>query len=300
MRRYLVGMVALGLMAAPAMAGVHITTNPVDITGFYENGMYSGYTVNEQGGPAAAFFGGIYNNIPTQYGGPATAGAPFFTTTITPTYSQTVTITVPAAWHYAKFGGFTQWGDDLQQIQGSVITNLWFRYLNTGGTATYPTPGLITGTHVIKLYDNVTPGTFGGVTTPITKGAFITSIVVPGAPGGTSGGGFFGVSVWLTGLSIPLPSSNVWIKFASPGGMPGFAFNTFWRSGGIPAIGYSANGVNYTYKYTYPLANYYVPGPNFGDMYGNVSVGMNVPAPAVMSLLGLGGLVTLRRRRARA
>ena len=167
MRRYLVGMVALGLMAAPAMAGVHITTNPVDITGFYENGMYSGYTVNEQGGPAGAFLGGIYNNIPTQYGGPATAGAPFFTTTITPTYSQTVTITVPAAWHYAKFGGFTQWGDDLQQIQGSVITNLWFRYLNTGGTATYPTPGLITVTHVLKLYDHVSPGTRGCVTSPI-------------------------------------------------------------------------------------------------------------------------------------
>jgi MYXO-CTERM domain-containing protein len=294
-------LVALGVAAAPAWAGVHVTTNPVDITGFYTNGYYSGYSVNEQGGPAAAYLGGIYNNIPTTYGGPATAGAPFVTTTITPTYSQTVTITIPAAWHYAKFGGFTQWGDDIQQIQGSVITNLWFRYLNTGGTATFPSPGIITGTHIIKLYDNVTPGTFGGLTEPVTKGAFITSIVLPGMQGGTLGGGtFFGVSVWVTGLSIPLPSSNLWIKFVAPAGQPGFAFNTFWRSGGIPAIGYSANGVNYSYKYYVPPQNYYVPGPFFSDMYGNIATGFNVPAPAVMSLLGLGGLVTLRRRRARA
>jgi hypothetical protein len=272
----------------------------LEITGYQNSGNAFGVSVIEQGLGGLAGGGpvGIYNNIPTTYGGPATAGAPFITFTITPTYGNTVTITIPAAWHYAKFGGFTQWGDDLQSIQGSVVTNIWFRYLNTGGTATFPTPGLIYGTHVIKLYDNVTPGTFGGVTVPITKGAFIASIVVPGMPGGTIGGGFFGVSVMVTGLSINLPSSNAWIKFSSPGGAPGFAFNTFWRSGGIPVIGWSANGINYTYKYTYPLANYYVPGPFFGDMYGNIALGM-VPAPGVMSVLGVGGLVMLRRRRAR-
>jgi MYXO-CTERM domain-containing protein len=246
----------------------------LEITGYQNSGNAFGVSVIEQGLGGLAGGGpvGIYNNIPTTYGGPATAGAPFITFTITPTYGNTVTITIPAAWHY----------------------------VNTGGTATFPTPGLIYGTHVIKLYDNVTPGTFGGVTVPITKGAFIASIVVPGMPGGTIGGGFFGVSVMVTGLSIPLPSSNAWIKFSAPGGAPGFAFNTFWRSGGIPVIGWSANGVNYTYKYTYPLANYYVPGPFFYDQYGNIAMGLNVPAPAVMGLLGLGGLVTLRRRRARA
>jgi MYXO-CTERM domain-containing protein len=291
-------MFALGMAATPALAGVSVHVNPVDITGFYDNGFYAGFSdLQGQGGPSAGPLVGIYNNIPTTFGGPATAGAPFFT--ITPTYSQTVTI--PAAWHYAKFGGFTQWGDDLQQIQGNVITNIWYAYLNTGGAlGTNPSPGIVTGTHVIKLYDNVTPGTFGGVTAPITKGAFLASIPVTGMPGGTSTGGFFGVSVLVTGLSIPLPSSNAWIKMAAPGGQPGFAFNNFWRSGGIPAIGYSANGIVYTYKYTYPLVNSYVPGPFFGDQYGNLAVGLNVPAPAVMSLLGLGGLVTLRRRRARA
>ena len=291
MRRFLVGMVALGLTAAPALAGVSITTQPVDITGFQSFGNYSGFSSNEVGGGGVAFLGGIYNNIPTTYGGPATAGAPFPTTGGG---------TIPAAWHYAKYGGFTQWGDDLQSIQGSVITNLWFRYLNTGGQATFPSAGVVTGTHVIKLYDNVTPGTFGGATVPVVPGAFIASIVVPGMPGGTSGGGFFGVSVWLTGLSIPLPSSNAWISYSAPAGGPGFAFNTFWRTGGIPTIGFSANGTLYTYKYTYPMAQYYVPGPNFGDQYGNIAMGLNVPAPAVMSLLGLGGLVSLRRRRARA
>jgi hypothetical protein len=260
------------------------------MTGFYSNGFYSGFTVNELGTPAGlgSLSGGGYNNIPTTYGGPATAGAPF------PTPGGG---TIPAAWHYAKFGGFTQWGDDLQNIQGSVVTNIWFRYLNTGGTVTFPSPGVITGTHVIKLYNNVTPGTFGGATVVIPPSTLLASIVVPGMPGGTSGGGFFGVSVFVTALSIPLPSSNAWISFSSPGGQPGFAFNTFWRSGGIPAIGYSANGILYTYKYAYPVQNYYVPGPFFGDMYGNVAVYLGVPAPGVMSLLAVGGLVTMRRRR---
>jgi hypothetical protein len=284
-------MVAVGLMAAPALAGVSITTQPVDITGFNSFGNYSGFTTNETGFGGPALLGGIYNNIPTAYGGPATAGAPF------PTAGGG---TIPAAWHYAKYGGFTQWGDDLQSIQGSVVTNIWFRYLNTGGTTTFPSPGIITGTHVIKLYNNVTPGTFGGATVTIPQPTFIASVVVPGMPGGTSAGGFFGVTVVVTGLSIPLPTSNAWISFSAPSGDPGFAFNTFWRSGGIPAIGFSANGTLYTYKYTYPVARYYVPGPNFGDMYGNIAMGLNIPAPAVMSLLGLGGLVSLRRRRARA
>jgi hypothetical protein len=282
-------MVALGL-AVPALADVTYRTNPLEITGFNQVGNYSGFTVNELGGgigSSGAFKGGIYNNIPTTYGGPATAGAPFPTP-----YGGTV----PAAWHYAKFGGLTQWGDDLQSIQGSVMTNIWFRYLNTGGVTS---PGLIYGTHVIKLYSMITPGTFGGLTEPVVKGPLLGSIVVPGMPGGTIGGGFFGVSVTVTGLNIAIPS-NVWIKFSSPGGQGAFAFNTFWRSGGIPTIGFSANGINYTYKYTYPLANYYVPGPFFGDQYGNISLGLNIPAPAVMSLLGLAGLVTLRRRRARA
>jgi hypothetical protein len=289
MRRFLAGIVAFGLAATPALADVSIHVNPVDITGFQSFGNYSGFMTNELGGPAAGtILGGIYNNVPTTYGGPATAGAPFPTTGGG---------TIPAAWHYAKFGGFTQWGDDLQSIQGSVITNIWFRYLNTGGATS---PGLIYGTHVIKLYDNVTPGTFGGATVPVVPGAFIASIAIPGMPGGTIGGGFFGVTVNVTGLSIPLPSSNAWVSFSAPAGAPGFAFNTFWRSGGIPTIGYSANGVLYTYKYTYPIAQYYVPGPFFGDQYGNIAMGLNVPAPAVMSLLGLGGLVSLRRRRARA
>jgi len=289
MKRFLVGLVAVGLTAAPALAGVSITTKPLDVTGFQSVGNYSGFSTNNAPGGGVAFLGGIYNNIPTTAGGPATAGAPFPTTGGG---------TIPAAWHYGRFTGFGQhWGDDLQQIQGSVITNLWFSYLNTGGGTS---PGVITGTHLIKLYNNVTPGTFGGVTVLVPPSTLIASIVVPGMPGGTSGGGFFGVSVWVTGLSIPLPTSNAWVKYQTPLGQPGFAFSTFWRSGGIPAIGYSANGVLYTYLYTYPVANYYVPGPFFGDMYGNIAMGLNVPAPAVMSLLGLGGLVSLRRRRARA
>jgi hypothetical protein len=284
-------MVALGLTAAPALAGVSVTVKPLDVTGFQNFGNYSGFSTNNAPGGGVAWHGGIYNNIPTTAGGIATAGAPF------PTVNGG---TIPAAWHYGRFTGFGQhWGDDLQNIQGTVITNLWFSYLNTGGG---PTPGIVTGTHLIKLYNNVTPGTFGGVTVLIPPSTLIASIVVPGMPGGTSGGGFFGVSVNVTGLSIPLPSSNAWIKYSSPAGAPGFAFSTFWRSGGIPAIGTSANGVLYTYLYTNPVANYYVPGPFFGDMYGNIAMGLNaiIPAPAVMSLLGLGGLVSLRRRRARA
>jgi hypothetical protein len=295
MKKYLVGMVAVGLLATPVWAGVTIRKTPLDLNSYFNNGFQQGYRDNALGGPAGpGLFGGIYNNIPTAVGGPATPGSPIVTTG---------GATIPAGFTFVDWvGTVAAYGDDLQMIQGPVVTSIWYRYTNDGGFPTNPSPGLITGSHLIKLYDNVTPGTppAGTITAPFP---LLTVIAVPGLPGGTSAGAGFAVTVGLTGLSIALPSSNAWITFNDPGapGVP-WTFNTFWYTGGIPAIGTSANGILYSYQYPPPL-QYFVPGPlNFGTLavQGNIAVGLNIPAPGVMALLGLGGLVSLRRRRSRA
>ena len=292
---------ALGLMAAPAMAGPSATVTPIDGTmgNFFDNGQISGHSFNfaPGGGAAGGLPRNLYDNIPTFLGGTADPGmfGPFFGTFLF------VDWTSPTA----------QWGDDLHRISAGglgppVITSLWYGYSN-GNVAT--------NSHVIKIYDMVppsaphtTPG--GGTFVGFTKGALLTAVTLQGLP---SGQNF--VTVPISNIHV---GSSVWVKLeeldTGTGAYPG----TRWLTGGTPGIGYTHGGVTFTVKDYYPtyyggtftynsFANF--SSFSFSDGQGgylytepNVSIGLNgfhIPGPGTISLLGLGGLVALRRRRVR-
>ncbi len=294
MKRFLIGTLALGLMAMPAMAGVTVTPLDGSLGDPFNNGQMHGFGWNAAaGGGAGPNIGNLYDNILTINGGAATAGflGAFGTTPGTQAFVDWV-------------GTQAQWSDDLHGISAggagpAVVTKIRYGYTNT----------LATTTHIIKIYDMIPPSVVPTITTLIEKGPLIASVVIPGQLFGT---GAFMVTV--TGLNIQLPQSAVWIKFEETG--PGFPA-TFWMSGGAGGavnpngdsygVGTSHPGVAYSYKYPYPPGgtyNLWLPFPYFqfavGYVASNIQVslsGFHIPAPAVMSLLGLGGLVTLRRRR---
>ncbi len=153
----------------------------------------------------------------------------------------------------------------------------------------------------------VPPSVVPTMTTLITKGALLASVVAVGNPTGE-------FLVTVTDLNIQLPQSAVWIKFAETG--PGFP-GTFWLTGGaggapnpdgkVYGVGTSHPGLLYSNKdyppYPYNLWLVYFPHfPGTPYVAPNIQValsGFHVPAPAVMSLLSVAGLVTLRCRRSR-
>ena len=192
--------------------------------------------------------------------------------------------------------GVEQWGDDLHGISAggagpAVVTSLRYGYINIS-------PLLGTSTHTITIYDMVAPSAEheAGL---FDKGALLTSIVLPGNPTGA-------FTVTVTNLNIQLPNSAVWIKMAENPGTLGYPY-TFWLNGGAGnGIGTSHPGVTYTVKdvprYPYnewaAIDVFYFAG--IGYVASNLQIalsGFHVPAPVVMSLLGIAGLVTLRRRR---
>ncbi len=145
----------------------------------------------------------------------------------------------------------------------------------------------------------VVPSSAPPITTLIDKGALLTSIVVAGNPTGA-------FLVTVTGLNFQAGSS-VWIKFEETG--PGFP-GTFWLTGGDGnGVGTSHPGVVYNAKNYYPdgtAYNLWIPYtysyfPTFYVALNNQVAlsGLHVPGPAAISLLGLGGLVAMRRRRVR-
>ncbi len=291
MKRSVLGTLAVGMIAGSAYAGSSATITPMggsfDDTQWFDAGELRGHAYNfgPNGGPAGGPPGNLYDNVPALFGGTSDPGlwGPFGT--VTGTYLF-VDWTNPAA----------QWGDDLHAISAggngpAVVTSLWYGYSLPAGQ---------TSTHYIKIYDMVPPSTtHGTATATIIKGDLLTVLTVA-AIGGQN---FVTVGV----PNLQLPNSAVWITFeeVAPG-----APATFWLTGGLPTgIGSSHAGVTYTVK-NYPVvSNYWVPFPyfTFSDMMGgnlyvgsNIAVGLNgfhVPGPAAISLLGLGGLVALRRRR---
>ena len=126
----------------------------------------------------------------------------------------------------------------------------------------------------------------------------LLSLVLPGIPTGTA-------IVTVTGLSVHAGTA-AWIKFGESGlGFPG----TLWLVGGIGnGVGTTHNGVLFDVKNYYgpdmPLhyffaANYFYIQTT-GYMAANMQVALGgyvLPAPAAISLLGLGGLMSLRRHR---
>ena len=279
MKRLLVGTIALGLMAMPAMAGVTVTPMDGTMGNPFNDGQMSGFGWNAAaGGGSGPLIGNLYDNILTINGGAASAGlwGPFGT--------------IPGTQAFVDWTGTAaQWGDDIHGMPaGAVITSIRYGYSNAVGTTT----------HVIQLYDMIPASAShaaGG--NPITGefGALLASIVIPGQPFGT-----VGQIVTITGLSIAAGTA-AWIKFGESGvGFPG----TFWLTGGIAdGVGTSHNGVLYSLKapvYQYFFATssfYFAPTGYVGPNVQVALSGFVIPAPAVISLLGLGGLVTMRRRR---
>lgn len=284
MNRFLVGSVAIGLMAGTALADA--TYSPLNGTFGtpFNNGQIQGYgfTATGGGGGGPTGLGNLYDNIMTINGGAATGGlfGPFGD--------------VPGTQAFVDWVGTqAQWSDDLHGISEggpypAIVQTLYYGYSNAVATTT----------HIIKIYSMVTPSQVPSITTLVDKGALLSSIVVAGNPTGA-------YLVTVTGLNVAVGSS-VWIKFEETG--PGFP-GTFWLSGGAgDGVGTSNPGVVYNYKYGDGTSyNLWIPFPSFyfggtGYVASNIQValsGFHVPAPGVISLLGLGGLVALRRRRVR-
>ncbi len=292
---------ALGV-AAPAMAGPSATVTPIDGTmgNSFDNGQISGHSFNFAPGGGAG--GGppfnLYDNIPTFLGGtsdPGTCG-PF----------QTCSTFLFLDWTNPS----AQWGGDIHQLSAggagpAVITNLWYGYSNTN-------PG--TNTHVLKIYDMVPPS--GPHTSPggdtfigFTKGALLTAVTLTGLP---SGQNFVTV-----GINSVHAGSAVWVKLEELDSGSGAYPGTFWLTGGTPGIGYTHPGVTSTLKDYYPtyyggtftyntfanFPHFTLPDGQGGYAYAasNISVGLGgfvVPGPGAITMLGLGGLLALRRRRA--
>ena len=286
MKRILVSTLALGLMAMPVLADRTVTPLQGTMGDPFNNGLIHGFGWNAAaGGGGGAGLGNLYDNILTINGGSATAGfyGPF--------------LDIPGTQAFVDWvGSPAQWSDDLHGISGgsgapAIVTKIYYGYSN----------GVATTTHVIKIYDMINASKTPTVTTLVTKGALIASVVVPGLPTATA------ALVTVSNLNIAVGSS-AWVKLEEQGaGFPA----TFWMSGGTAnTVGFSNPGVAYSYKYPDPpggVYNLWLPLPYFyftgtGYVAANVQLalgGFHVPAPAVMSLLGVAGLVTLRRRRSR-
>ena len=281
MRTAMASLVALGLTAVPAMADTTLTQMQGTLGNPFNDGQVQGFGwIVPQGEGGGFDIGNLYDNVLTINGGAATPGwcGPF--------------CDIPGQAYLDWVGTQAQWGDDLHEISAgsglrAVVTSINYSYLNQIATAT----------HIIKLYDMLTPSTTPTVTTLVTKGALLASVVVPSLPAGT-------FIVKVSNLAIGGVGSSAWIKFQETG--PGFP-GTFWLTGGTGyGVGTSNPGVVYSYESPDgTVYNQWIPVPYFyvltsGYVDSNIQValsGFHVPAPAVMSLLGVAGLLTLRRRR---
>ena len=281
-----IAIIAAGLVAGSALGGTTITPLQGNLGNPFNNGTMQGWGWNGvEGGAAGSLIGNLYDNILTSNGGAATNWCPG-------------PFNDCAGEAFVDWTGTqAQWGDDLHGLAGpaqggptAVITSVRYGYMND----------LATATHTIQIYEMVAGG-FGHPTVANAQfGDPLLSLVVPAMPTGAA-------IVTVTGLSVHAGTA-VWIKFGEAG--PGFP-GTFWLSGGIGnGVGTSHDGVVYDNKNYYgpgiPL-HYFVALPYFyfmttGYVGANIQVALSgfvLPAPAAISLLGVAGLMTLRRRRSR-
>jgi len=295
MKGTLIGSLAVGLLAAPALAGSSANWRSLDVTltNYFDTGGYAAWSFTGGGGgggPAGAL-ANLYQNIPVFAGGLGTAGG------MTPMGAN---LTYAFVW----FGSpIYQVGDDLHGISGmggglqALVTAIQYGYA-TGVPA-------VTTPHVIKLYDMINPSQPHGTGGPVVKGALLRQITYLAPP--ATMGAFVTLGAATIGGPILLPAGAIWIKY---GQNPGS--NTYWLMGGVPYGGSSSfNGVLAGAKPPNPVFNgwYYYPA-GFIPLNGgalpikpNISMGLrgfHVPAPAAIALLGLGGLGVLRRRRVAA
>ncbi len=277
MKRSLTGLLVLGLTAIPAVAGTTITPMQGTLGNPFNDGAVHGWGWHGVQ-DAGRVVGALYDNIATINGGAATLG--YFGAFMSASTQAFVDWT----------GTQAQWGDELHGLPaGAIVTSIRYGYLNS----------LATATHTIQIYDMIPPSADHPSIANTQFGDQLLSLVLPGFPTGAA-------IVTVTGLSVYVGTA-VWIKFGESGtGFPG----TFWLSGGAGnGVGTTHDGVVYSHKSYYgpgaPL-HQFVDFPFFyftttGYVGANIQVALGgvVPVPAVISLLGLGGLATLRRRRSR-
>ncbi len=281
MTRKLTTILAVGLLTGSAMGGTTITPLQGTLGDPFSNGTLHGWGWHGVQG-ADPLIGNIYDNMMTINGGAATGGiyGPFGAD-------------IPATQAFIDWTNTqAQWGDDLHIVKigpGARVTSMRYGYRNTVATAT----------HTIQIYEMIPPSAGHPSNANTQFGMQLLSLVLPGIPTGTA-------IVTVTGLSIHMATA-VWIKFGESGlGFPG----TFWLSGGAGnGVGTTHDGVVYDQKNYYgpgaPLHQfYYLPNfyfPTVGYVGPNIQVSLSgiFPNPAVISLLGLGGLMSLRRRRDR-
>ncbi len=159
MRAIATSLIALGLVAVPAMADATLTQMQGTLGSPFNDGQLHGFGWNAAaGGGGGGGLGNLYDNVLTINGGAATVGCwgPFCDIPETQAYIDWV-------------GSQAQWSDDLHGIsagtgQPAVVQTIYYGYSN----------GLGTTTHIIKLYDMLTPSTTPTVTTLVTKGALLT------------------------------------------------------------------------------------------------------------------------------
>lgn len=176
------------------------------------------------------------------------------------------------------------WADDIHfkdnDTLGWVITAINYAYLNQG-------KGQSTVTHTVRIYDMLDASASHAPGSAQTVGMQLSVINLPSL----AGVGAF--TVLITGLSIEVGHA-VWISLDES---PGNAGRTFWTTGGIPTVGSSHDTIGYfNHGVYYSITN----SPFGGEPLANSAItvsGFKIPGPSVIALLGLGGLVTLSRRR---
>ena len=195
----------------------------------------------------------------------------------------------------ATIAGYTEpntnnpiYGDQLNMTSGGTLSTVGFTIFNS---STGNTGAILTGSVVLKFYDNTTPYAGGAITNPLLG----TTTVTVNFGAGLNAGFFSTVTTNdLSALNILL-TQNILItqQFTQ---LTGTSNNNGVVLKGDPTVGTSPNNVYISSSAT--ASNSYT----FGGTAANSQFGYTItttPAPGAAGLAGIAGLVALRRRRSR-
>jgi MYXO-CTERM domain-containing protein len=178
-------------------------------------------------------------------------------------------------------------GDDVH-MTGATVTGFQWIYVDNGpGSHTstlaffYNTPG-----DAGPLLGNTATFTFGG----ITYGAVFSVSGLPESTTTNPAGG------WLITVGLPafFTGTDAWVGIASNSTTPTRAG---LRAGNVPTVGSSHDLYWSGFYVTPPYTSFFTVTAPVGDADLRIAV---LPEPAAAALLAMGGLLALRRRRAKA